>query len=120
MIDQRLTLAGGLTWQEQDAVDSRFNNIFLSLTVKRGSFFFNPNFGSRLHLLLRAKCTAGTEAKVVDYCTEALQWLIDAGRIKNVAVSTSRDATAGRILYTVTVTWGVSSQLTYSSFVGVV
>ena len=120
-MDQRLTLHHGLPYQEQDAADHRFNNVYLSLVVERGSFFVNPAFGSRLHLLRRAKCTAATEAAVVDYCTEALQWLITAGRARAVAVQTERDLqTLGRINFTVTVTWADNVVTTYTSFVGVV
>ncbi len=70
---------------------SIINNIYLSLTVKRGSFFANPEFGSRLHLLKRAKNTVRTEMLARDYCLEALQWLLDNGRATSIEVFTERD-----------------------------
>jgi phage gp46-like protein len=67
------------------------NNIYLSLMVRRGAFFANLDFGSRLHLLQRAKNTPRTEALAIEYCKEALAWLIDAGRVKKFDFYTQRD-----------------------------
>jgi len=39
----------------------------------------DPNFGSRLWLLQRAKQTQETLQRAYDYIVEALQWLIDDG-----------------------------------------
>jgi phage gp46-like protein len=69
------------------------NNIYLSLMVRRGSWFQNPEFGSRLHLLTRAKNTARTEALAVEYCREALQWIIDLGRAASIGINAERDRT---------------------------
>jgi len=73
--------------------NSIINNIYLSLAVEKGSFFANPDFGSRLHLLKRAKNTVRTEQLARDYCREALQWLIDSGRATSIEVFTERDRT---------------------------
>ena len=70
-----------------------YNNIHLSLVIRRGSFFQNTDFGSRLHLLQRAKNTAQTEALAIEYCREALQWLIDARRVAKIDIYTERDRT---------------------------
>lgn len=67
------------------------NNIYLSLMVKKGSFFQNPDFGSRLHIL--KKNTDRNEALAVEYCKEALQWLIDTGRASKIDIYTERDRT---------------------------
>jgi len=81
-IDNRTGLAG-MTFEM--ATDGNLaNNVYLSLMIKRGSFFQNPAFGSRLHLLQRAKNTSRTEALAVEYCKEALQWLIDVGRVAEI------------------------------------
>ena len=69
------------------------NNIYMSLKVKRGSFFADPLFGSRLHLLQRAKNTHRTAQLAVGYCKEALQWMIDTGKAKSVEVYVQRDRT---------------------------
>jgi phage gp46-like protein len=45
-----------------DPAGDIMNNVYLSLVVKRGSWFQNPEFGSRLHLLQRAKNTQKTAA----------------------------------------------------------
>ena len=74
------------------AVDGNLlNNIYLSLEIAVGSFFQNPAFGSRLHLLAREKNTARMEILAVEYCKEALAWLIDAGRVTKFDFETQRD-----------------------------
>jgi len=69
------------------------NNIYLSLMVRKGAFFQNMDFGSRLHLLQRAKNTAQTEALAIEYCREALAWLIDTGRVRKFDFYAERDRT---------------------------
>lgn len=65
------------------------NNVFLSLKVRRGTFFARPDFGSRLYLL--RKNTQRAEDLAEDYATEALQWILDAGRAKSIDVVARRD-----------------------------
>lgn len=77
-------------------------NVYLSLAVPRGSFFQNPDFGSRLHELARAKNSARTEGLAVEYVKEALQWLLDTGRATSVTVATEREKFRLKLLVTVT------------------
>jgi len=83
----------GLGQMTFDKATTIMNNIYLSLMVSRGSFFADPAFGSRLYLLQRSKNTETTARLAIDYCKEALQWMIDAGKIKNIEVSYERDRT---------------------------
>jgi phage gp46-like protein len=71
--------------------DTFMNNLYLSLMVNKGSFFQNPDFGSRLYLLSRAKNTVQTPNAAVEYAKEALQWLLDAGRITQLNVDYEMD-----------------------------
>lgn len=75
------------------AAETILNNIYLSLMVKKGGWFFNPAFGSRLHELARAKNTDQTAELAKEYCREALQWIIDAGRATTIEVDVERDTT---------------------------
>lgn len=72
-----------------EMAENIFNNIYLSLKVRKGSFFQNPEFGSRLHLL--KKNTPRAAALAEEYAKEALQWLIDTGRSKKIEVFAERD-----------------------------
>ncbi len=90
-MDFKIITGDGLGQMTFDRADSIMNNIFLSLMVRRGSFFQNPEFGSRLHLLHRAKNTEKTAALAVEYCKEALQWLLDVGRATKIEVVSQRD-----------------------------
>jgi phage gp46-like protein len=110
-----------MTWGK--ATDGNlYNNVYLSLMIRRGSFFVDPEFGSRLHLLHRAKCTARTEALATEYCKEALQWLIDAGRASKVDIYTERDPLQDphRLKLLVEVTKTDGGTVTFETFVEVV
>jgi phage gp46-like protein len=90
--------------------------------VKRGSWFQNPEFGSRLHLLQRAKNTEKTAALAEEYCKEALEWLIDTGRATRIDVHTQRDRTQDlhRLKFIVEVTQADGRQVSFGTFVEVV
>ncbi len=105
-----------------DPAEDIMNNVFLSLMVKRGSWFQNPEFGSRLHLLQRAKNTEKTAALAEEYCKEALRWLIDTGRATRIDVHTQRDRTQDlhRLKFIVEVTQADGRQVTFERFVEVV
>jgi phage gp46-like protein len=98
------------------------NNIFLSLMIEKGSWFQNLDFGSRLHLLKRAKNTAHTASLAEEYCKEALQWLIDTGKATAVAVTAWRqpEVDLHRLYLRVEVIPANGRQLTFDTFVEVV
>jgi phage gp46-like protein len=105
-----------------DKADNIFNDVFLSLMIEKGSFFQNPEVGSRLHLLKRAKNTEKTAALAEEYCKEALQWLIDTGRAKKIEVFTERDRLQdlNRLKLLVEVTQADGRQVSFETFVEVV
>lgn len=105
-----------------DKADNIFNNVFLSLMIEKGSFFQNPDFGSRLHLLKRAKNTEKTAALAEEYCKEALQWLIDTGRAKKIEVFTQRDRLQdlNRLKLLIEVTQSDGKPVSFETFVEVV
>ncbi|MCX5828768.1 MAG: phage GP46 family protein [Deltaproteobacteria bacterium] len=88
-IVDRNSLAG-MTFEKATTI---MNNIYLSLTIEQGSFFADTTFGSRLHLLRRAKNTETTARLAVDYCREALQWLLDTKKAIAIDVFAQRDRT---------------------------
>lgn len=96
------------------------NLIFFSLAIRKGSWFQNPELGSRLHLLRKEKCLPRTEQLLKDYVAEALQWLLDTGRIVSFETVTVRVPASGRINYTVSVIGSDREPVTYSNFVRVV
>lgn len=107
----------------EEATDGNLsNNIYLSLMVKKGSFFQNPDFGSRLYLLQRSKNTPRTEALAVEYCKEALQWLIDVGRVTKFDFYTQRDKIENlyRLKILIVATKADGEQVSFTTFVEVV
>jgi phage gp46-like protein len=111
---------GAMTFDKATTI---MNNIYLSLKVKRGSFFANTIFGSRLYLLERAKNTDNTMRLAMDYCKEALQWMIDAGLARTVNVRAQRTPAEDlyRLKLLIEVTPANSDQpVAFSTFINVV
>ncbi len=71
-----------------EQTDTIANNIWLSLNVRRGSFFARPEFGMRE---LPNKNTPRAAALIEQYAKEALQWILDLGRATSIAVEAERD-----------------------------
>jgi len=88
-MDFVMTLQNGRPAMSFDKADTIFNNVYLSLTLRRGSWFQNPDFGSRLHLL--KKNTPRAAALAESYAREALRWLLDAGKATVITVTAQRD-----------------------------
>jgi phage gp46-like protein len=91
-MDFQIEMASGLgkmTFEKAGDMNL-LNNIFLSLMVPRGGFFARPEFGSRLHELLRMKNNPASADLARDYCQEALQWLIDCGKVTSFDISVER------------------------------
>ena len=88
-MDFSITMQDGLPQMSFDQSNDLFNNIYLSVTVVKGSFFHNPDFGLRSRG--RLKNTAATAALIRQDYLDALQWLIDIGRAKSVEVTAERD-----------------------------
>ena len=77
---------GQMTFEKADNI---MNNIFLSIMIEKGSFFFNPEFGLKKRPGL--KNIDRYAALLVEDCKAALQWIIDIGRAVKFDISTERD-----------------------------
>jgi phage gp46-like protein len=90
MIDFKLYVdADGKLAMSYENGDSFINNILLSIYIKRGSFFVVPSLGSRLFLL--KKITADVSKLAKNYIAEALQWMVDTGRMTDLQIQTEED-----------------------------
>jgi phage gp46-like protein len=111
---------GSMTFEKATTL---MNNVYLSLMVQQGSFFANTKFGSRLYLLRRAKNTDTTKRLAIDYCKEALQWLINSGKAIAIDVYAERDRTQDlhrlKLLIEVTPYTG-AEPVAFSTFIEVV
>lgn len=61
-----------------------FVNVYLSLTIVKGSWWFDPEFG--LARRSRLKNTPATADLIAQDCRSALQWLLDTGRATSITV----------------------------------
>lgn len=96
-----------------------FNNIWISLEIPLGAWWFNPSFG--LKTRKRMKNTTATASLLQQDCKAALQWLLDNGRAASVVVTTSpdpEDITRLEMLCMVTAANGET--VAYSKFIQVV
>lgn len=89
MIDQKISIIRGKPIAEYEwCENSLFNNIFLSLFVRKGSWFHNLQFGSELHLI--KKITDKSIKMAEQTCRDTLNWLITIGRAVKIDVSVNR------------------------------
>ena len=56
----------------------------LSLTVAKGSFYKKPEFGHRFKELAREVASENTRSKAETYAAEALKWMLDYKHLRSV------------------------------------
>ena len=100
--------------------DTILNNLWISLAVERGTWWFNPAFGMRP--VNRMKNTEKTVRLVKGYVEEALQWLLDNARASAIVVTVWQDIeqTTGRLTVLVEATQADGRLVTYETFISVV
>jgi phage gp46-like protein len=77
--------------------DATLNALMLSLHIRRGAWFFNPDFGSRLHEI---RTTSDRDIALArQYALEAVQWLLDA-KIANTIELEVTPQRGGRLNFT--------------------
>jgi len=69
----------------------------LSLTVAKGSFYKRPEFGHRFKELIRETVSEKTRSRAENYAVEALQWMLDYKHLKSVE-STASYADSDKLL----------------------
>ncbi|MCA8059479.1 phage GP46 family protein [Burkholderia cepacia] len=79
------------------------NAVYLRLQTPLGSYWADPNLGSRLHELQREKDTARVRRLAVQYAEQALQPLLDDQRATAITVETE-DLRPGWMVLLITVT----------------
>lgn len=76
----------------RDPADGLANAVYLRITTPLGSFWANRELGSRLHELQREKDVARVQTLARQYCEQALQPLLDDGRVSQLSVQTEHQA----------------------------
>lgn len=82
---------------QYNLTDDLGNNIYLSLMIRKGTWLFDPEFGSRLYLLEREKALDRIAKKALEYCNEALKWILDSGRAESIDVTVELDKANSRL-----------------------
>jgi len=88
-------------------------DIYMSLNVKQGTWFQNPDFGSQLYKV--KKVTGPNLILAKQYIQSALQWLINIGYATAIAVE-AQAGTLGHIIINLTVTQANGMVLFYQLF----
>jgi phage gp46-like protein len=76
---------------KRDPAGGLVNAAYLRLMTPKGSWFGNPDLGSRLHELAREKDLARVELMAVSYAKAALKPLLDDGRASSVEIASKRN-----------------------------
>lgn len=63
-------------------------SVYLRLSTHRGSCFWDPDLGSRLHELSATKATAGITREAEDLVAEALAPMVTAGELLDLEIAT--------------------------------
>jgi len=116
-MDFKINIEEGRGKLTLETTSTLLNNVYLSLSIRKGSWWFAPKFGSELHLLRQEKDVAAAAMLAKKYTEEALQWLLDTGRASAVDVVVER--ITGGLLITGTVTTAAGVQVPFSKFVTV-
>ncbi|GFO67874.1 hypothetical protein GMLC_14530 [Geomonas limicola] len=119
-MDFAIAMKSGTADMTFDKSRDIFNNIYLSLSIKQGSWWLDPSFG--LKDRGRLKNTEATARLVKGDCEQALQWIIDNGRAKTIEVSTERDRSQdlNRLKMLVLATQADGRTVTFEKFMEVV
>lgn len=119
-MDFKLSYSSGSADMTWDAADSIANNIWLSLNVRRGSFFALPEFGHRFDLLKKNVVRAPALAEQL--AAEALQWLLDTGRATSIELTAKHDPSnfPGLLLLSGNVMQADGRQVPFEQFVEVI
>lgn len=70
--------------------DGTVTAIFLSLWIRKGSFFFDLELGSMLHTI--KKVTDSNVDLAARYARDALAWMVSLGRISDLQTSAARSS----------------------------
>jgi len=95
------------------------NAVWLRLRIRKGSYWADPQMGSRLHTLARAKDTPQTRILARQYAEQALQPLLDDKRATALSVDVSAPDT-GWLKLVITVTQAGGDVLTFTHPVKVI
>lgn len=106
----------GIVTMSFDAVTDIRNNIMLSYLVKKGAFFIDLNFGSRLHEI---KSTSPSDCNLAKaYCKESVAWMLKIKKI--VSFDVAATAVSNKIHLYSTAILPSGDSVSYSLFLRVI
>lgn len=102
----------------RDASGGLMNAIELRILVPLGSYWFDPNLGSKLFLLKRAKDLSNISQLAEQYALQALQGLLDDGRASAINITTEQPGN-GWLYMWINVTAATGQIITFSNSIQV-
>lgn len=73
-----------------DPADATRQEMWLRLTIRRGSMWADLNLGCRLHELAKRSIGPGVEQVAMDMARDALQPMLDAGRLTDLELGAQK------------------------------
>ena len=98
--------------------ETLLEEIEMSLTVAKGSFFKRPEFGHRFKELRKVPASEMTRRKAEQFALEALQWLVTYKHARSVT-ATATYLSDDRLLLHVEAVLYVGKNVTFERFVEV-
>lgn len=113
-----INLDGLATLMRGEEENTILNNLYLSLAIRKGSWWIDPEFG--LDLPQGMKVTSATAADLRQRILKATAWIIRLGRARSIEVYTERDdINPGRINSAVRAVQADGREIQFSTFLEV-
>jgi len=108
---------GGIMLARGEEENTIINNIWLSLAIRKGEWWLEPDFG--LDLPRKAKNLSLTPELVKAKAQEALKWIQDLGRARSIEVEAKR-ASGERIDMKIVAVQADGRDVTFETFAEVI
>jgi phage gp46-like protein len=115
------TISNGALSDKIAEQDSIYNLLWTSITIEKGTFFADPDFGSKLSTLRREKNAARARQLAEQYAREATEWILKAGKATSIEVFSEVDSSdKNRINIKITAINKIGREVNFQTFVEVV
>jgi phage gp46-like protein len=86
------SIQGGKLLDKMIDQDSIYNLLWTSINIEKGTFFADPEFGSKLSTLRREKNVPRARQLAERYSREATEWILKAGKATSIEVFSEVDS----------------------------
>lgn len=114
-------IQGGSLTDKMIEQDSIYNLLWTSINLEKGTFFADPEFGSKLPSIRREKNVTRARQLAERYAREATEWILKAGKATSIEVFSEVDSSdQNRINIKITAIDRVGRETNFQTFIEVV